>query len=126
LFGKAKNPKAEPPVARRDIPDAAMESVQILRCDPSALDPDQRFSVGKWGLIVTGDEDSLRLAKGVLNRSAGKTLRLEPNAEVGHRGVISSAGGRSENAGYKWLYVDVDLRAGSIRFHQGGSEVWPK
>ena len=109
----------------REIPDEAMKSAQTLSCEPKAVDPERRFSVGKWGLKIDGDDDSHRLAQGVLKKSAGKTLRLEPNAEVGHRGVISSAQDAQRGSGYKWLYVDVDLRAGTIRFYQGGSEMWP-
>jgi hypothetical protein len=124
LFGPSKADD-KPKPALREIPEEAMQSAQTLRCEPKAVDPERRFSVGKWGLSIAGDEDSHRLAKGVLKKSAGKTLRLEPNAEFGHRGVISSAQDAQQGSGYKWLYVDVDLRAGTIRFHQGGSEVWP-
>jgi hypothetical protein len=77
--------------------------------------------VGSWGLTVIGDEQSHRYARGVLKRSAGKTLRLEPHPEVGHRGVISSVQVGQQGRGYKWIYVEVDLRAGTIGFRQGES-----
>lgn len=120
LFGRKGSPTNQP---ARDVPESALEAVQTLRCDPHALDPEQRFSVGRWGLRVADDEDSQRFAQGVLRRSAGKTLRLEPHKQAGHRGVISSPQS-GEGGGYSWLYVDVDLRKGVIRFHQSGTEQW--
>lgn len=107
----------------RDIPAGALTSAQTLRCDPGETDPERRFSVGKWGLRVAEDEDSQRLAKGVLKRSAGKSLRLEPHPQAGHRGVIPSSKSGTEG-GYSWLEVDVDLRSGTIAFRQGGSDGW--
>lgn len=125
LFGK-KKAAAPAPEPLRDIPAGAMTSAQTLICDPTASDPERRFSVGKWGLRVAGDEESQRYARGVLKRSAGKSLRLEPHPEAGHRGVISTASQDAHTGGgYKWIHVDVDLRAGTIRFRQGGTTDLP-
>ena len=93
----------------------------MLGCDPAATDPHRRFFIGKWGLDVVDEAESQRYAESVLKRSAGKKLRLEPNAEVGHRGVISSVKQAGDATGYQWIYVDVNLREGTIRFHQGRS-----
>lgn len=121
LFGK-KSSDAEPetpPRPLRDIPDAMMANTLTLSCDPHAADPERRFTVGRYGLTLATDEESQRFGRSVLKRSAGKSLRLEPNAEVGHRGVISRA---SEGSGYRWIYVDVDLKAGIISFRDGQAE----
>ncbi len=123
LLGRKKLTEVEE-VVLRDIPESALTSAQTLRCDPQAAEEDRRFSIGKWGLRVVGDEESQRLAKGVLKRSAGKTLRLESHAEGGHRGVISSKQGVEQGSGYRWITVEVDLRAGTISFAHGGSGDW--
>lgn len=117
LFGKAKAGLESLPL--RQIPDGVMASVVTLSCDPHAADPERRFAVGQWGLRVADDETSQRIARGVLKRSAGKTLKLEPHKEVGHRGVISSLRKPEEGAGYSWIFVDADLRRGLIRFSEG-------
>jgi hypothetical protein len=116
--GKEKpTPKEERPW--RDIPQGMLESPVTLACDPGATDPERRFTVGSWGLRVSGDEESQRLARGVLKRNAGKTLRLEPFAEASHRGVIPTK--PTEGSGYGWISVEADLRAGTINFQRGQS-----
>jgi hypothetical protein len=113
LFGKAK-PTTPTPVLR-DIPDSALRSAQVLNCDT-----ERGFRIGKWELSMVDDPDSQRLGRGVLKKSAGKTLRLEPTPDGGHRGVISSVKKTDDGGGYRWINVDVDLRTGLIRFSEGG------
>lgn len=101
----------------RDIPAGMLTSPVTLSCDPDAADPERRFAVGVWGLTLSGDEESHRLGRGVLKRNAGKTLRLEPHPEVGHRGAIPTR--TTEGTGYSWINVDANLRAGTIGFRRG-------
>lgn len=117
---KPKNAPTEP--VGRDIPPSALTSEQTLRCDSETRDPERRFSVGHWGLKVADDAESQRLAKAVLKRSGGKSLRLEPVAGSAiHRGVISSSRGNQAGGGYRWIDVEVSLPEGVIRFTEGGT-----
>lgn len=97
-----------------------MSNTLTLTCDPHSADPERRFSVGRYGLRLAEDEESQRFGPRVLKLSAGKSLRLEPNEEVGHRGVIPRTGGTG--SGYRWIYVDVDLKRGTISFRDGQGE----
>lgn len=117
LFGSRNKEAERPPF--REIPSAMLSAVVTLHCDPAAADPERRFRVGSWGLRVAGDEESQRLGHGVLKRNAGKTLRLEPHPEVGHRGVIPTR--PAEGSGYGWIHVDANLREGTITFQRGQS-----
>lgn len=120
----AKKEKLTEPAVLRPIPAGLLASTVTLSCDPGAVDPERRFSVGQWGLRIADDETSQRIARGVLKRSAGKTLKLEPHPEAGHRGVISSLRRPEEGGGYSWVYVDADLRRGTIRFHEGDTSAF--
>ena len=124
LFGKGKGEEKRVQTTLRNIPPGLLSSVVTLSCDPRATDPVRRFAVGKWGLRVASDEDSQRIARGILKRSAGKTLKLEPHPEAGHRGVISSMRKAEEGGGYSWIYVDADLRAGIISFREGDASAF--